>query len=438
MTDKSYPLSLPQRDIYYEQLLHPDSTIYNIGAKVQIEGRIQSFFLILAIKLLVKRYDVLRSVIVNMDGVPYMNIVDNYEPVIDYLDLSFEPDPDQAAESFISREFNKPFDLSGISLLHKHWILKISKDRHIVFAAYHHLIADGWSTSLLLSRVSDIYNAFKYNQPDTLPDHSYIDFIKDDLDYLNSARFELDQEYWKQKCEAHPEPAFLPFRKDITAAVTGDTRRKAIYIDRQTYNALIKFSADHSVTTFHFLVGIVLTYFSSLFDNNSIILGLPLLNRKNKKFKQTVGLFASLTPLLLKVERSAAFINLLKDIRNELKENFRHQRLPLSIIAANAGWMKGNLQQTVYQVFFSYEKHDYSVSIDGCPCIVTPLMHQMEKTPLAIYVREFDDHRDVKIDFDYNTSFFNTDFIESFSNRFQSLIHELLHTPGKPISALQM
>jgi amino acid adenylation domain-containing protein len=439
MTDKSYPLSLPQRDIYYEQLLHPDSSIYNIGAKIQVQGDVQPFFLILAIKSLIERHKILRSVFVNVDGVPYMHVADNYKTEIDYLDLSFEPDPHKAAELFINGEFNKPFDLSGDSLLHKHWILKVSKSQHIVFASYHHLIADGWSTSLLLSQVADIYSTIKYNQPDNKqPEFAYTDFIEDDLSYLDSPEFELDQAYWKKKCEAHPGPAFLPVRKDTTPVVTGDTRRKAFYIDRETYNAVIKFSVDQSVTTFHFWIGIILTYFSSLIDDNSLILGLPILNRKNKKFKQTIGLFASITPLFLKVNRSTTFRNLLRDIRSELKENFRHQRLPLSTITANAGWMKGNLQQTVYQVFFSYEKHDYSVSIDGCPCIVTPLLHQMAQTPLAIYVREFDDYRDVKIDFDYNTSFFDTGFIESFSDRFQSLIHELLLTPDKPINTLRM
>ncbi len=37
---KHYPLSSPQQDIWFDQILHSDIPLYNIGGYVRIEGSI--------------------------------------------------------------------------------------------------------------------------------------------------------------------------------------------------------------------------------------------------------------------------------------------------------------------------------------------------------------------------------------------------------------
>jgi surfactin family lipopeptide synthetase A len=100
--------------------------------------------------------------------------------------------------------------------------------------------------------------------------------------------------------------------------------------------------------------------------------------------------------------------------------------------------LKADRHGPVYQVFFSYEKHDYAVNFDDHLSTVIPLTHQSERAPLAIYIREFDNARDVKVDFDYNTDFFDEQIIQSCAGRFQSLISELLRHPFQKISDLQI
>lgn len=39
-TTKHYPLSSPQLDFWFDQILHPEVPLYNIGGYVRIEGAI--------------------------------------------------------------------------------------------------------------------------------------------------------------------------------------------------------------------------------------------------------------------------------------------------------------------------------------------------------------------------------------------------------------
>ena len=66
MTTKKtyYPLTSPQREIWFDQMLHPPVPLYNVGGYVQINGAIDSAIFESAVNLLVQRHDALRTVFV--------------------------------------------------------------------------------------------------------------------------------------------------------------------------------------------------------------------------------------------------------------------------------------------------------------------------------------------------------------------------------------
>ena len=411
--DQTYPLSIPQTDVYYEQLLYPGSSIYNIGAKVEVRGCLDPIIFRQAALLLVKQHDSLRSQFFVQNGEPRMRVLPDAEPDVGYVDLSGSSDPLAEACEFIQEEFQKPFDIFGRQLLNSYHLVKVSADLFYIVGKYHHLIVDGWSTSLLFTRLGNNYSCVRQGlDPNEGGSFPYSDFIEDDRTYQVSDDYRADELYWKEKFRL-VEQVDLSSRGKGIKPLPG-SRRKEIWLS-------IAFSAAHSITVFHFLLAVTYLYLSAVFSETKLIFGLPLLNRKTKKFKNTIGMFAGVTPLIMDTGPDRLFTEVLTAIRNELRDNFRHQRLPLSAIAANAARINKDERRTLHQVFFSYEKHDYSVQFDGHPATVIPLTHQLERAPLAIYVREFDDARDVKIDFEYNLSCFEASFIETFTRRFGSL-----------------
>ena len=55
-------LTLPQQDVYFEQLLYADEPIYNIGAKAKIEGEINIDLFNKAYTLLIEQHDSYRTI----------------------------------------------------------------------------------------------------------------------------------------------------------------------------------------------------------------------------------------------------------------------------------------------------------------------------------------------------------------------------------------
>lgn len=431
-------LSLPQTDVYYDQLLFPDSAIYNIGARVEVNGDLDPLILHEAVNLLARQHESLRSVLHIIDDHPFLKVLTDALPTFHYVDLSAQPNQREACLQFIQAEFRKPFNLRDGSLLNSYYLVRESNHKCYIVGKYHHLIVDGWSTSLLFARLAANYTRIRNKTSEIYHEWSYAEFVADDQAYCNTADFNIDRQYWQQKIDTLGSFNFL---SAIAATKPGELTqsvRRELYLSRQQYNEIIAFCTRYAVTPFHFLLGVITVYLSHFSDDDHLIFGLPVLNRKNKRFKETVGMFAGVSPLFVKLDRKQDFLQLIKTIRQELRENYRHQRLPLSIVASAMNRQGGPLRQPFYQVFFSYEKHDYSTPFDGHPSTVIPLTHQLERAPLAVYVREFDDQRDVKIDFDINPSLLPLSWLQAFTNRFQSLITDILLHPDKPAGSFPL
>ena len=437
MSDKLYPLSLPQKDIYFEQLLFPDIPLYNIGAKVEVRGNLDFIIFKKAVTESIRQYDSLRSVFVSIDGIPYVRFSNRLDVKIEYIDFSFNTDAVYQANQFIQNVFQIPFDLKGKCLLNEYYLFKINDNLFYIFGKFHHLISDGWGTSLLFNSLSANYTRLvSVDLPveNISSTYKYSDFIEDDLQYLQSEEFIRDTLYWKNKFSGLHQSSLSVFKTSIRFY----SYKKELVLLRKQYNEINTFCADNNITTFHFLFGLVYLLLTSFFKDSTIVTALPLLNRRTKKFKETVGLFSGITPFFLRLNEKSTFLDYIRIIKNELKETYRHQRLPFSTIALNVTDKTTDNFHTLHQLFFSYEKHNYSSTFAGHISTVIPLTHQTERAPLAIYVREFDEVNDVKIDFDFNVDILNESFIEFFIRRFGSLIDQIMLNPSLSIETLDM
>ena len=66
------------------------------------------------------------------------------------------------------RESRKPFDL-GKGPLARFTLIRCGKEDHIFIVMMHHIITDGWSTSIFYRELSTLYEAFLENRPSPLP-----------------------------------------------------------------------------------------------------------------------------------------------------------------------------------------------------------------------------------------------------------------------------
>lgn len=425
-------LTLPQQDVYFEQLLYPNEPIYNIGAKIEIKGIINVGIFRRAYNELINQHDAYRSTLINDPENVTVQIVEEHNSKLGFVNFSDRQKSYEDANAYMQEEFSKPFDLFGERLLHVFTLVKVSEDFHYLFSVYHHIITDGWGTSLMFQRLVQNYNEiFEFGEVTSSYPYCYNDFVEDDYIYQNSESFSQDLDYWSQKFKFPPENLLEKLNDKVQI---NKSSRKELIIKRDVYNQLNELATDFKCSSFHLILGIFYTYFGRKHQNNDFAIGLPVLNRSKSKYKKTVGLFMGISPLRIPLDFNTTFKNLIIEIKNQLRLDYRHQRFPLGKLIQELQIFKE--KERLFNITLSYEKQNYSNDFQHTQTRVIPLSHQAERVALAIYIREFDELEDVKIDFDYNLNYFDDLRISEVVHHFENLIKSILICPDKKLKEL--
>ncbi|MGH2666776.1 amino acid adenylation domain-containing protein [Flavobacterium sp.] len=426
-------LTLPQQDVYFEQLMYPDDPIYNIGAKIVIKGDIVYEILNQAYIQLIDQHDSYRSTINQTNDQVTINTIEKHDSFLEYMDFSFSQNADVEANEFMRQRFQVAVKLDTGTLLHKFILIKVSEKSHYLFSVYHHIITDGWGTSLMFQRLVKNYNEIlNFGHVTSEYPYTYQAFAHDDQAYFLSKDYENDQTYWREKFQHLPE---LLLERKNSSSRPNQSKRKEITIKRSVYNQLEQISKDMGCSTFHTILGVLYLYFGRKHQNNDFSIGLPVLNRGKSVFKKTVGLFMGIAPLRIQFSPSDNFEELIKNIKQQLRQDYRHQRFPLGKLIKELGLFQES--ERLFNITLSYEKQDYSDHFINTQTTVIPLSHNAERVALAIYIREFDPSEDVKIDFDYNVNYFNQEDITRLSTHFEMLLSGVIDNPAKPLSEYQ-
>ncbi|WP_426094752.1 amino acid adenylation domain-containing protein [Flavobacterium sp. DSR2-3-3] len=420
-------LTLPQQDVYFEQLMYPGDPVYNIGAKISINGDISYEVLNQAYIALINQHDSYRSIINQSGEQVVIHTIEKHDSFLEYMDFSFGENVDIEANEFMQQKFQVSIKLNTKELLHKFILIKVSETQHYLFSVYHHIITDGWGTSLMFQRLVKNYNeiAITGGVTSSYP-YTYKDFSIDDQIYFSSEDYENDKNYWKDRFKELPEQLL---EKIENTAKPNQSKRKEITIKRAVYNQLEQVSKDLGSTTFHVILGVLYLYFGRKHQNTDFTIGLPVLNRGKSIFKKTVGLFMGVSPLRIQFNIEDDFEHLIKNIRQQLRQDYRHQRFPLGKLIKELGLFQES--QRLFNITLSYEKQNYADHFINTETKVIPLSHHSERVALAIYIREFDQLEDVKIDFDYNINYFNQADIERIAEHFETLLFEVIGNPKK-------
>ncbi|TGD57490.1 non-ribosomal peptide synthetase [Flavobacterium humi] len=426
-------LTLPQQDVYFEQLMYPDDPIYNIGAKIAITGTISHEVLNQAYIDLISQHDSYRSVISQSAEEVTINILETHDSVLEYLDFSGDENPDAHANAFMQQKFEVALRMDTRELLHKFILLKVSQTEHYLFSVYHHIITDGWGTSLMFQRLVKNYNEIMlFGAVTSEYPYTYRDFVLDDQAYFLSDDYQDDKNYWKEKFR-QPQEQLL--EKKENSAKPNESQRKEIIIKRDHYNRLEQVSKELGATTFHVILGVLYLYFGRKDQNTDFTIGLPVLNRGKSIFKKTVGLFMGVSPLRIQFSLEDNFEELIRNIKQQLRQDYRHQRFPLGKLIKELGLFHEN--ERLFNITLSYEKQNYADHFLNTETKVIPLSHHSERVALAIYIREFDPLEDVKIDFDYNVNYFSQAAISRLAAHFEALLSAVTDNPKKALSQYQ-
>ena len=428
-------LTSPQRGIWIDQLIHGELPLYNIGGWVHLRGSLDVQLFRRAVQELIRQHDALRLQLTrsrDAEGVPRQTVRPSLEVDVPLQDFRGVPDPRKAADEWMQQRFVQPFLLEGQPLF-RFDLIRVADEEHFWLMQYHHLVTDGWGIALLRRSLADIYTALRGNQIPERENSSYLEFIEEDLHYVDSEAHEQDRAYWLRQIANPPEPLLEP------RTARGEDPGSACYsinVPREWHRRLEQFGQKQQSSAFQVIVGALALYMGRTRSREELVFGIPALNRRNPTAKSTAGLFAVINLLRLRLPAAASFVQLLRHLKQTLRAGHRRQRFPIYEINRAIPPVAAHGQH--YDVGVSYERHEHGAVFDTVACRTELLLHGQEQVPLMVYIRDYHAEADVKWDFVARRNYFSHQEIQQLQEHLLHLMDAVMLHPEIPTGQLPL
>src|SRR5690606_23621668 len=94
----------------------------------------------------------------------------------------------------------------------------LGPDHHIWYQRIHHLVIDGYGTTLLTSRIADLYRAaITDTTPRTAPLVPRAVAVAAEREYIDSDRYASDRQFWRDQFADQPDATSLVPRAALTS-----------------------------------------------------------------------------------------------------------------------------------------------------------------------------------------------------------------------------
>jgi amino acid adenylation domain-containing protein len=432
------PLSYAQQRLWFIDQLEPGSTAYNMVFALRFEGRLNKKALGDAMHEIVRRHAILRTCFVEQNGRVMQQISTHSFPVVEEMDLRGFPEPAREAQAtnLVSSEASKSFSLKEAPLLRLK-LLQLDEQNHVLVVVMHHIISDGWSTSVIVQEFAALYEAYSNggSSPLTELKIQYADFAAWQRHWLQGEILERQVDYWRRQLAGLQTLQLSIPRKRAGKAQHRGTRAQ-IEISRdlkEKLNALSKWAGGTLFMTMLAAFNVLLSRYSGESD---IAVGTPIANRKQVETEALVGFFVNMLVLRSNLEGDPTFVELIERTKQMTLEAYSHQDAPFEKLVEELRPERQLSRTPLFQVLFVMQNTP-KPDLELAGVKITPMDVEVEAGfDLTMTVGQ--NKNGFTTALVYNTDLFDEATIEQMLGHWKTLLESATNNPNERISQLNI
>lgn len=437
--DGDRPLSFAQHRLWFLGQMEPDSVAYNIPAAVSMRGALDRAALARSLEEIVRRHEVLRAVFKTIDGEPAMAISPPARRALPLVDLQVLTDParDAATRRLSLAEARRPFDLAVGPLLRVVLLRRGSAD-HVLLATMHHIVSDGWSTSVFVREFAHFYCGFVTGRLDPLPElpAQYSDFATWQRKWLTGEVLSRQLEYWHAHLLGAPTLA-LPTDLPRPALQTFNGATTSVRLSRELAAAVRALGREQGVTLFM----VSLAAFSMMLERHTgqddVVVGTNIANRNRREIEGLIGFFVNNLVLRTDLSGDPTFSELLARVRDVCLGAYAHQDLPFERLVEELQPVRDPGRSPLFQAMLVLQNAPRAtIELPGLELTTLPLDGLIAKFDLTLFVAEDEDG--LELQFEFNTDLFHRATIDRMLDHLSRLLTAAIDDPDLPLSAYSL
>ncbi|HDR6315510.1 TPA: amino acid adenylation domain-containing protein [Bacillus thuringiensis] len=428
VTDKeSYQLSSAQKRIWFLNKSNAINRVYDTPLHIYIEPSLKKDILQDAIRFLVERHEMLRTVFIEKNGEPRQVILKSI--AIDLIHHEIEHMAKKEQLEYLRKTINQtddtPFDLEKGPLFRIR-IFNLDKKKSYLYINLHHIITDEWSVRNLLDELMKVYSAFAKRRNPELPTiyNRYVDYVEWEQEQLKLGRWDTEKSYWMAELAA-PLPILnlpLDFSKNHQS-----TNRGTVFemkLDNKMKESLKQVCEQENVSMYMLFLAAYIQLLHYLTDQKDIIVGTPVVGRNYQEFEQIQGFFVNTLAIRTQLNDVINLTQLLQVVREKCLNSFQNQSYPFDKVIEQINPDRSFGNNPIFSTMFSYQK-DILQQQDAYKLQLLPNKQDVSKFDISLAVEEGSDY--VGISFEYNINLFKEESINRFTQNLLNILDAFIH-----------
>jgi myxalamid-type nonribosomal peptide synthetase MxaA len=433
------PLSFAQQRLWFFDQFQPNSAAYNIAFAVRLTGSLQVAVLSQALTEIVRRHETLRTTFSTVQGEPVQVIAPPSAvsmPLVDLQTLS-STQQEHEVSRLVTNIAGQPFHLATESLFRVR-LIRLSDTHHVVALTLHHIIADGWSTGVLMRELATLYEAFLSGSPSPLPalPIQYADFAIWQRQQLQDNGLEQQRAYWQQQLAGTLPVLQLPSDRPRPAVQTFQGATQSFTLSQALTEALKQLSQQENVTLFMLLLAAFKTLLWRYTGQDDLLVGSPIANRPRSELENLIGFFVN--PLVLRTDLSGnpTFRLLLQRVRDVTLDAYAHPDLPFEHLVEMLTSDRSLSYHPLFQVMFVLQAPVEPFNLRELT--LSPIPYETHTTKFDLTLAVTETTTGLKGNVEYSTDLFDANTIAHLIHHFQILLAGIVQHPDQRLSDLPL
>src|SRR5581483_4523528 len=434
------PLSASQLRLWFLDQWEPNSFTSNAARAVRIRGPLDVDALHEALRTVVARHEVLRTVFRVFDREPRQVVLDDWTlelPLVDLRDLAPRERPMRLTRDLaeLSRE---TFDLEN-DLMIRTTLFRLADDHHVLLVRMHHIAGDAFTVDIIFREVAAVYDARVAGVEPDLPEVpvQYTDFAWWQHERLQGAVVDELTSYWAEELRGAPALLPLPTDRPRPAVQRHEGGLHEILLPGDTATRVREVARAEGCTVYMVMLAAFATFLYRISGCDDVVVGTPIAGRTNRELLSVVGFFSNTIALRTRLAGNPTFREVLHRVRAAALGAYEHQELPFERVVELLNVPRDPSYNPVFQVNFRAEDGARQpLRLASTETALVPVGIGFSRFDLALELHVAEDYVDGY--FEYDRDLFDAETVARFADDFTAVLEQALADTTVPVLAVRL
>ncbi|WP_249383561.1 non-ribosomal peptide synthetase [Mycobacterium sp. DBP42] len=449
------PLSFAQSRLWFIDQLQGPSPVYNLAAGLRLTGSLDVDALGMAIADLLERHESLRTLFPTVEGTPHQLIAAADQTGFSWKVVDACGWPAARLQEAVEDTARHGFDL-GAEIPFLARIFRVTDDEHVLVVVVHHIAADGWSITPLVTDLAVAYaDRCAGHAPGWEPlAVQYADYTlwqRAQLGDLEDSDSRISQQlrFWTDALAGMPECVALPTDRPYPMVAEQQGDRIDVEWPADVQQRVARLARDHNATKFMVLQAALLTLLSKLSSSSDVAVGFPIAGRRDPALDDLVGFFVNTLVLRVDLAGDPTVSEVLAQVRANSLGAFEHQDVPFEVLVERLNPTRSLTHHPLVQVMMAWQNvpgqaggSGDGLALGDLQATPLPLDTHTARTDLSFSLAErwteTGQAAGISGTVEYRTDVFDASTIEALVARLYRVLEAMAADPARRLSAIDV